>query len=142
MTHAYRLRLALALAATLAAPLSNAGIFDDEEARKQIAETRRSIDDLGRTMDSRIAGIEATLKSQGLLDLFNAVEGLKSDLAALRGQLEVMHNDVESTQKRQRDLYVDLDTRMRKIETAQQQAAAAAARKLNSPALFVACPTG
>lgn len=106
---------------------SSAGIFDDEEARRQIADTRRRVEDVGRQIDERIAALEQTIKSQGLLDLFNSVEALKSDIASLRGQLEVMHNDVESTQKRQRDLYVDLDTRMRKVETAQQQAAAAAA---------------
>ncbi|MEO7762124.1 MAG: YbgF trimerization domain-containing protein, partial [Casimicrobiaceae bacterium] len=106
---------------------ARAGIFDDEEARRQISDTRLRIDDVRRQMDARIATLEATIKSQGLLDLFNTVEALKSDIANLRGQLEVMHNDVESTQKRQRDLYVDLDTRMRKIETAQHQAALAAA---------------
>ena len=112
-----RLALAFALGASLLSTLAGAGIFDDEEARKQVAETRRRVDDLGRLLDSRIAGLEQTLKSQGLLDLFNAVEGLKSELAALRGQLEVLHNDMETTQKRQRDLYVDLDSRMRKVET-------------------------
>ncbi len=110
-----------------AAASARAGIFDDEEARKQIAEMRRRVDDVGRQIDQRIAALEATIKSQGLLDMFNQVESIKSDIAGLRGQLEVMHNDVESTQKRQRDLYVDLDTRMRKMETAQEKQAAAAA---------------
>src|SRR5206468_2885315 len=111
----------------LSGATARAGIFDDEEARRQIADTRKRVDDVGRMIDTRIAALEATIKSQGLLDMFNAVEGLKSDIAGLRGQIEVLHNDVESTQKRQRDLYVDLDTRMRKMETAQQQQAAAAA---------------
>lgn len=33
----------------------------------------------------------------------------------MRGQLEVMTNDLDQAQKRQRDFYVDLDTRLRKI---------------------------
>src|SRR5438128_2274969 len=97
--------------ALLSGATARAGIFDDEEARKQIAETKRRVDDVGRQLDLRIGDLEATIKSQGLLNLVNAVESLKSDIAGLRGQLEVLHNDVESTQKRQRDLYVDLDTR-------------------------------
>ncbi len=120
--------LLMAVALTLlSGATARAGLFDDEEARRQIADVRKRVDDVGRHIDSRIAALEATIKSQGLLDMFNAVEGIKSDIAGLRGQIEVLHNDVESTQKRQRDLYVDLDTRMRKMETVQQQQAAAAA---------------
>ena len=106
---------------------AHAGLFDDEEARRQVADTKRRVEDVNRQLDARIAALEATVKSQGLLDLFTQVESLRADLATLRGQIEVLTNDMESTQKRQRDLYVDLDTRMRKMETAQQQAAAAAA---------------
>src|SRR5258706_3678036 len=129
----------LALGA-LGSTTSRAGIFDDEEARKQVAETRKRVEDIGVQLDSRIVSLEATIKSQGLLDLFNSVEGLKGELANLRGTLEVLHNDVESTQKRQRDLYVDLDTRMRKMETAQQQAAAAAAAATAAAAAAAAIP--
>jgi tol-pal system protein YbgF len=106
---------------------AQAGLFDDEEARKQVAETKRRVEDVNRQLDARIVELESTIKSQGLLDLFTQVEALRSDIAKLRGQIEVLNNEMESTQKRQRDLYVDLDTRMRKVETAQQQAAAAAA---------------
>lgn len=106
---------------------AQAGLFDDEEARKQVAETKRRVEEVNRQLDARIVELESTIKSQGLLDLFTQIEALKSDIAKLRGQIEVLSNEMESTQKRQRDLYVDLDTRMRKAETAQQQAAAAAA---------------
>jgi len=34
----------------------------------------------------------------------------------LRGQVEVHGHNIETTQKRQRDLYVDLDSRVRKLE--------------------------
>ncbi|MFY9328608.1 MAG: tol-pal system protein YbgF, partial [Georgfuchsia sp.] len=48
----------------------------------------------------------------------NQSEALKADLARIRGQMEVVLNDIETTQKRQRDFYVDLDTRLRKLESA------------------------
>ena len=64
----------------------------------------------------RIAALESQLKSQGLVELFNQVEQLKSDVARLRGQIEVLTYEQEQQQKRQRDLYVDLDTRLRKLE--------------------------
>jgi tol-pal system protein YbgF len=138
----YRPLLMMLALTMLSGGIARAGIFDDEEARRQIAETRKRVDDVGRQIDTRIAALEATIKSQGLLDMFNAVEGLKSDIAGLRGQLEVLHNDVESTQKRQRDLYVDLDTRMRKMETTQQQQAAAAAAAAQAAAAAVPASAG
>ena len=56
------------------------------------------------------------MKSQGLVELFSQVEQLKADIARLRGQIEVLTYEQEQTQKRQRDLYVDLDSRLRKLE--------------------------
>jgi tol-pal system protein YbgF len=45
----------------------------------------------------------------------------------MRGQIEVATHQVEISDKRQKDLYVDIDTRLRRLEQAQEQAAAAAA---------------
>src|SRR4029453_5455435 len=69
-----------------------------------------------RQLEDRIAALETQLKSQGLVELFSQVEQLKSDVAKLRGQIEVLIYEQEQQQKRQRDLYVDLDSRMRKLE--------------------------
>ena len=128
------------VAVALLSSVAQAGLFDDEEARKQIAETKRRVEEVNRQLDARIVEIESTIKSQGLLDLFAQVEALKSDIAKLRGQIEVLNNEMESTQKRQRDLYVDLDTRMRKLEIAQQQAAATAAAATAAVAAAVGVP--
>src|SRR5439155_4882532 len=50
------------------------------------------------------------------VDLLSQVDLLREDLSKLRGQIEVLNNDIESAQKRQRDLYVDLDSRLRRLE--------------------------
>ena len=104
--------LALAL---LALP-ARAALFDDEEARKRIAETNARLAQIQKQLDERVTTLESQVKSQGLVDLLNQVEQLKSDVAKLRGQVEVMTFEVEQSQKRARDLYVDLDTRLRKLE--------------------------
>ena len=116
--------LAMSLA-ILCSGVPRAGLFDDEEARRQVNDMRRRVEDLNSQLDARLSALEATVRSKGLLDLFTQVETIRADISNLRGQLEVLHNDMETTQKRQRDLYVDLDTRMRKIDTVQQQQAAA-----------------
>jgi tol-pal system protein YbgF len=101
--------LALALPA-------RAALFDDDEARKRIAATNQRLDQIQQQLDGRITALEQQLKSQGLVELFNQVEQLKSDMSRLRGQIEVLTYEQEQQQKRQKDLYVDLDTRLRKLE--------------------------
>ncbi len=104
----------IVLAAALAAAPAHA-IFGDDEARKAIA-------DLTKRTDARLAKIEQDLADKldrrAMLDLNASLEGIRADLAALRGQIEVLQNRVEQADRRQRDLYVDLDTRLRKFEHA------------------------
>ena len=102
---------------------AQAGLFDDEEARKLISAEKKRVDDLSadiktqqQAVDTRIGKLEEALKSQALLDLFTQIEALKVELNKLRGQIEVLNNSVENTTKRQRDMYLDLDTRVTRIE--------------------------
>ncbi len=113
-----RLAALAAFALFAAAQAAHGGVFDDEEARKRIAATNTRVDQLQKDLDDRISQLERQLKSGALVDLANNVEGLKSDVAKVRGQIEVLTYELEQAQKRQRDLYVDLDARMRKLEGA------------------------
>lgn len=63
-------------------------------------------------LDSRLASIEAKLSSQGLLSLVNDVQALKAELGRIRGELELQAHQIRETQKRQQDLYADLDMRL------------------------------
>jgi tol-pal system protein YbgF len=97
------------------AQVAHAGLFDDEEARKRIDATAQKVDKLQRDLEARVAALEQQFKSQGS-DLANELEGIKGDVARIRGQIEVLTYELTEAQKRQKDLYVDLDTRMRKLE--------------------------
>jgi len=110
----------------VAPQFAHAALFDDEEARKRIAATNVRIDQLQKDLDDRVSQIERQLKSGALVELANNVEALKSDVAKIRGQIEVLTYELEQSQKRQRDLYVDLDARMRKLEGAPGASADAA----------------
>jgi len=123
----------------MAAP-AHAGLFDDEEARKQIAAEKKRVDDLAseiktqqQTVDTRVGRLEEALKSQALLDLFAQIESLKAEVSRLRGQIEVLNNNVENSAKRQRDLYADLDSRIARIE--QHAGGPAAAAPATPPAV-------
>jgi len=96
----------LLLAATLALP-ARAGMFDDEEARRQIEQLRGEATELAKRTDT---------VSRNQIDFANQVEAIKSDIAKLRGQIEVLTYGLEAAQKRQQDFYVDLDNRLRKLE--------------------------
>jgi tol-pal system protein YbgF len=112
---------------SLVPQFAHGALFDDEEARKRITATNARIDQLQKDLEDRVAQLERQLKSGALVDLANNVEGLKSDVARIRGQIEVLTYELEQSQKRQRDLYDDLDARMRKLEGAPGPAAGDAA---------------
>ncbi len=121
---------------------AHAGMFDDEEARKQIAAERKRIDDVKtqqQSVDARLNKVEEAFKSQALLDLFTQIEALKVEMNKLRGQIEVLNNNVENTSKRQRDMYLDLDTRVRRFE---QQGGPSPAAEAPAGALPAAAVTG
>jgi tol-pal system protein YbgF len=43
-------------------------------------------------------------------------EQMKQEIAKLRGQVEVLMNELANAQQRQKDFYIDLDARLRKVE--------------------------
>lgn len=110
----------------LAAALPAQAFFDDKEARQRIETLRIEV-------NARMDKLEAA--SRGQIGLANEIETLKAEVAKLRGQIEVLVHDIETTQKRQRDFYVDLDNRLRKLEAqANAEAKPADARPATDPA--------
>jgi len=122
-----------------AANAAHAALFDDEEARKRIDATNQRLSSLQRQVEDRLALLEQQAKSGAVADLATQIQLLQGDIAKLRGQIEVVTYELEQSQKRQRDLYVDLDTRLRKIESA---GAAASAPPDANAAAVVAPPGG
>ena len=119
--------LLLAVAAQLTIAPAHAALFDDDEARKRIELLKGRVDQLEASLTQRVGALESTVKSQGLIDLLRDIELIKNDVAKLRGQYDVLSYELEQAQKRQRDLYLDLDGRLRKLEAATGGAPAAAA---------------
>mgnify|MGYP000576559042 CR=1 FL=1 len=111
----------------LAAGQAHAGLFDDEEARLRINEMRNEF-------NGRVSKLEAGARAQ--LELADQIEQLKTEIARLRGENEVLSNDLANANKRQKDFYVDLDNRLRKVEpqTAAEAPAAPAAPVVADPA--------
>jgi tol-pal system protein YbgF len=120
-------RAVLAAAALSAATGAAAqGLFDDNEARRRVELLRQSIESSQRTMDERMTKLEGAATDRGaLIELSGQLEALRGDISRMRGQVEVMSNQIEIADKRQKDLYLDIDTRLRKLEQSREQQAAA-----------------
>lgn len=128
-------------AGLLAAGPAAAGMFDDEVARKQIAEQQKRIEELrlqGDSMAARLAKIEDDAKTQPALALAGEIEKLREEIRGLRGQVETLGNSIEGVAKRQRDMYVDLDQRLRRFE----QPGAAVAPAAGAAPAAAAAPAG
>ncbi len=121
-----------------------AGLFDDEEARKDLRNLRAQIEQQNRDNDSRLQKLDDSIKNLGIIQLLNQIEQLNAEIAKLRGQVEVLSNSDEQLNKRQRDFYLDIDTRLRKLEGATSDAAAvspiSAAPGVVAPVTAVAAP--
>lgn len=52
-----------------------------------------------------------------LVELLTRVQALQDDLREMRGQLEVESHDIDDLRQRQRDLYLDIDRRLRRLES-------------------------
>lgn len=118
----------LAALLLLGAAPAVAGLFDDDVARQRIVEQQQRIEQLEtqhRDTLARIGKTEDAL-NQRLLSLFNQIEALSAEINRLQGQLEVLQNGIATAEKRQKDFYVDLDTRLRRLEDAAAAATVAA----------------
>ncbi len=97
-------RIALLIAA-LGASQAQAGMFDDDEARRQIADQRIKTE----------ARFDQQARAQ--LELSSLIQRQADEIARLRGQIETLTYELETAKKRQQDFYLDLDTRLRKFES-------------------------
>lgn len=87
-----------------------------------------------RDLDERLKRLERVIGSEGLLKLFEEVESLGTEVRELRGQLEVQAHTIEQLKQRQRQLYLDTDQRLQRIESAPPAQAASPLPQPSVPA--------
>ncbi|MER2552108.1 MAG: tol-pal system protein YbgF [Thauera sp.] len=116
------LPLVAMLALVPAAPVHAQLFGGDTEARNQLIQLRQDVQ----------GQIETT--SRGQLELAMQNEQMRAEMARLRGQIELLTNEVETLKQRQKDFYVDLDARLRKFESGGTVNGTAAAPASEDPA--------
>ncbi len=71
-------------------------------------------------LEARIEKLEYLLDSRGLLGLLEQVETLQREVRQLRGEVEVQTHTLEGVTGRQRELYLDIDNRLHRLEGGDQ----------------------
>jgi tol-pal system protein YbgF len=119
---ARRLRASAAALLLLAAAGAQAGLFDDEEARKAILDLRARIqagDDAGRVRVGELEKANSQVFEQlrrSLLDLNAQLEAQRADNAKLRGSQEQLARDLADLQRTVKEAAKSLDDRLRQVE--------------------------
>lgn len=86
-------------------------------------------------LEARLARLERLLENQTIVDLATRLDSMQNEVQQMLGQIEEQNHTLESLQKRQRDIYLDIDQRLRKLEEAR-----AAAASMSTPAANILPP--
>jgi tol-pal system protein YbgF len=70
-----------------------------------------------KDLDSRLARIEKVMTNQSLLEMNNQLEALRADVRAMHNDVDLLSNSLDASRKQTRDLYADLDARVKALES-------------------------
>jgi len=98
---------------TPALALGGCSLFETQPTEDPV---QAQLDDL----DRRMQAIERIVQNQSLINLTQQVSAMERRDSELQGQVESLEYDSETTADRQRQLYADLDARIRELEASLQ----------------------
>ena len=110
MSNRRLLPLAAAMIAGLGYVSSAQALFEDNDARIAINAMRKDM----VTMQAQISRLENGQKAS--LALSDQIASLQERQSVLSGRLETLENRIAQQEKNSRDLYTDLDSRLRKLD--------------------------
>ncbi len=98
---------------------------------KQLSLRVERLTELSQRSEAKLSTVQAQLKklseemsrqgrlidNRAMLDMIQQVDEVSEDIGLLRGEIEVQGNDINEIKKRQRELYLDIDRRMRVLES-------------------------
>ena len=95
----------------------------------------------GSNLEQRVQKIERIIDNKVLVDLIQRITSLEEEVSQLRGEIESQNHALEMMKKRQRDLYLDSDRRLRELENRSGSASLgqdASSAEVNAPEQAVA----
>jgi tol-pal system protein YbgF len=132
----FALRAVFAAVCCLCISSAQAGLFEDDEARRAILDLRQKVDQMQQqsaqmqqqsaeqlraTKNENAVSIEQvnaqlTQLRRSLLELSNMIEGLRSELANSRGKSEQLARDLADAQRFQKDIVQGTEDRLKRLE--------------------------
>lgn len=86
---------------------------------------------VAQNVEQRLEQLERLVNSQGLLEMLQRLDRQQQEIQQLRGRIEEQENTIENLRTRQRELYLDTDRRLSRIE---REGGAAAPAPADAPA--------
>jgi len=120
------------LAGILLAGLFNtAALAQSTLTQEQLTLRVERLTELSQRSETKLSAVQAQLKNlsaemsrlgrlidnRAVLDMIQQVDAIAEDVGLLRGDIEVQGNDINEIKKRQRELYLDIDRRLRDLES-------------------------
>lgn len=68
-------------------------------------------------MERRLTIVERKLSSEALTQIVNELQQLQNESSELRGSLDLVQRELEQLEERQRQIYADIDSRLRTLES-------------------------
>ena len=100
-------RVALLLGCAVALNATAQGLFDDNEARRRIDVLSQQVTENQRLVAEQLKKLDAVMSQASdrtaLMQIATQVETLSNEMAKMRGQLEVLGNQAEVADRRQKD---------------------------------------
>ena len=115
----------------LAASVSTGVSAQSTLTPEQLSLRVERLTELSQRSEAKLSAVQAQLKkmseemsrqgrlidNRAVLDMIQQVDEVSEDIGLLRGEIEVQGNDINEIKKRQRELYLDIDRRLRDLES-------------------------
>ncbi len=106
-------------------------IYQEQPAQAQSAPVQQQA--LPLSLEQRVEKLERLLENQALVDMLMRLDSVQEETSGLRGDMETLTHDMENVKRQQRELYLDIDRRLRKAEEAARQQPAMAPSTPTAP---------
>ena len=115
----------------LAGLFTNAVFAQGTLTPEQLTLRVERLTELSQRSDAKLSAVQAQLKklseemsrqgrlidNRAVLDMIQQVDEISEEVGLLRGDIELQGNDINDIKKRQRELYLDIDRRLRGVES-------------------------
>lgn len=68
------------------------------------------------SVEQRLQRLERLLANQNLVNMLTSLQALQREVSMLRGDIDLINHELGQLKKQQKDIYVDLDTRIQDVD--------------------------